>query len=66
MSCVAEAKARSQNIASVIWKNFVVGSVNATSAKATATMNCSSTVQPRLVPRRSTIGDHSGLMTQGR
>ena len=66
MSWVAEAKAMSQNMASVSCRNFGAGSVSATSAKATPTANCRPTIQRRLLPTRSTSGLHSGLITHGR
>ena len=66
MSCVAEAKAMSQNTARLIWKKPSMGSVSATPASAAPTRNCSPTTQPRRVPSRSTRGDHRGLITQGR
>ena len=66
MSCVAEAKAISQNMANVSCRNLGAGSVSATSAKATPTANCRPTIQRRFVPSKSTSGLHSGLMTQGR
>ena len=66
MSCVAEAKAKSQNTASVACTKPGVGSVSATIASAAPMMNCSAKIQRRLLPKRSTSGLHSGLMTQGR
>ena len=66
MSCVADAKAMSQNTARLIWKKPCKGRVSATPASAAPTRNCRPTTQPRRVPSRSTNGDHSGLMTQGR
>jgi hypothetical protein len=66
MSCVADAKAISQNTASVICRNFGPGRASATPASAAPTKNCSTTTQCRLVDNRSTTGLHSGLMTQGR
>jgi len=66
MSCVAEAKASSQNMARLSWKKPDIGSVSATVASAAPTTSCSVTIHQRLVRSRSTSGDHKGLITQGR
>ena len=66
MSCVADAKAISQNTASESCTAFGAGNASATIASAAPTVNCSPTIHPRFVPNRSTSGDHSGLMTHGR
>ena len=66
MSWVAEAKAINQNTASVACTNPGVGSSKATPAKAAPRVNCSATIQRRLLPSKSTSGLHKGLMTQGK
>src|SRR3954464_13894324 len=66
MSWVADAKAISQNTASVSCRNLGAGTTSATPASAAPMTNCSSTIQRRLLPSRSTSGPHSGLMTHGR
>ena len=50
----------------VYWKKRSAGMVRATPASNTPTTACIHTIQRRLVPSRSTIGLHSGLITQGR
>ncbi len=66
MSCVAELKASSQSAASDIWNQPGAGSVRATSASAAPIASCVARIQRRFVPKSSTTGDQSGLMTQGR
>ena len=56
----------SQNTARLSWKKPGRGSVSATPASVAPTKNCRPTTQPRRVPSRSTRGDHSGLITQGK
>ena len=63
---LAEAKAISQKITSVVCRKAGAGTASATQASAAPTTNCSATIQRRLVPSRSTSGPHSGLMTHGR
>ena len=66
MSCVAEAKASSQNMARLNCTKPGAGRLSATAASVTPTSSCSVTIHQRLVRSRSTSGDHSGLITQGR
>src|SRR5436190_873365 len=66
MSCVAELNATSHSIASDIWKKLDIGRVRATSASDVPIASCIARIQRRFVPKSSTTGDQSGLMTQGR
>ncbi len=66
MSCVADMKATSQNMASVRLKKNGVGSVKAMPAKVRATSHCVPSTQRRLVEKMSTKGLQNGLMTHGR
>ena len=66
MSWVAELKASSQKTASVARKKSGPGTVSAIMARADPITNCREMIHERLVRIRSTSGDQSGLMTQGR
>ena len=66
MSWVAELKAINHITARLAMKKFGSCSDRPTATSEAATPSCSSTVQRRLVPNMSTIGDHRGLITQGR
>ena len=66
MSWVAELKAISKKTASEARKKNDAGTVSATEARAAPITNCRLTTQKRFVRNRSTRGDQSGLMTQGR
>ena len=66
MSCVAELKATSQKMASVIWKKCGAGMVNAMPARPAPTSICMVTTHHRLVFNRSMKGLQKGLMTHGR
>ena len=63
---MAELKASSQKKARVTRKKNGAGAESAIMASAAPTTNCRETIQERFVRIRSTKGDQSGLMTQGR
>ena len=66
MSCVAELNASSQKSAREWRKKLGAGTVSATVASVAPITNWKLRIQKRLVRNRSTSGDQSGLMTQGR
>jgi len=66
MSWVAESNAASQKNASDHCSQPGPGRAKATPASAAPMTTCVPHVHARRVPRRSTNGDHSGLITHGR
>ena len=63
---LAELNATSQKMASVIWKKWGAGRVNAIPASPAPTSICMAMTHHRLVFNRSTKGLQKGLMTHGR
>jgi len=66
MSCVADAKAISQNTAKVDWKKRSAGIRKAMPASPAPTNTCMATIHQRFVRIRSMNGLHNGLITHGK
>ena len=66
ISCVAEENAISQKAAKVSRSQRSVCSERATAANEAPMSSCMARIHQRSVRKRSTMGLHSGLMTQGR